>query len=279
MTPAVLFSADASTIDEYKICKEFFPTYHYRSEITNKLVIPRYSALPYYKELETDLGNNGCQLINSYKQHKWVAKAEWIRLKELHNATFPTYTDENFYEALEGEYIVKGKTNSRKLSWSTKMYAKSKREALNIAGELMQDPLIAEQGVIYRQYIPLETWEIGINGLRFTNEWRFFFLGTELIDFGYYWSLAEEETLKKSKSVKLEPLMTYAKKLARIVAEYCNFFVLDLAFTESGHIILVEINDGSMSGLSCIEPIPFYSQLANSSRVFGQKKGGILKPL
>ena len=271
MTPAVLFRTDSTNLEEFKACTHYMETSQQRASLQSRLVFPRYSALPYYRELQNDLWWIGSRLINTTPEHRWIANMEWIKVKQLHNATFPTYTDKNFHEALEGEYVVKGLTNSRKLSWNRKMYAKTKRDALNIAGELMEDPLIAEQGIAYRQYIPLETWEIGANGLRFTNEWRYFFLGGRLIDFGYYWSLADDDAMKKSQAVNTTPLTLYAEKLAQIVKNYVNFFVLDLAFTESGHIILVEINDASMSGLSCIEPDSFYFNLSKAANEFVQK--------
>ena len=46
-----------------------------------------------------------------------------------------------------------------------------------------------------------------------------------------------------------------------LIQRYANFFVLDIAKTESGDWILVEINDGQMSGLSMCNPHQLYSKL------------------
>ena len=45
--------------------------------------------------------------------------------------------------------------------------------------------------MIYRKYVPLVTYEVGLHDLRYTNEWRLFYLGNTRISHGYYWSLAE----------------------------------------------------------------------------------------
>jgi len=50
------------------------------------------------------------------------------------------------------------------------MYANTKEGLKNTISKLLDDPLIKEQGIVIREYIPLETYEIGINGMRFTNE-------------------------------------------------------------------------------------------------------------
>ena len=48
------------------------------------------------------------------------------------------------------------------------------------------------------------------------------------------------------------------------MSEYANFFVLDLAEKKSGGWVLVEINDGEMSGLSENDPDMLYSNLRKS---------------
>lgn len=92
--------------------------------------------------------------------------------------TFETWTDADFHRAPEGAYVIKGRTNSRKSHWNTHMFAATKREAIEVAGRLTADQMIMQQGLVYRKYEPLVTYEIGIHGQRFTNEWRFFFSGT-----------------------------------------------------------------------------------------------------
>ena len=66
--------------------------------------------------------------------------------------------------------------SSKKHNWATHMFAETKHDALKLAQRLKDDDgEIREQGVVYRKYVPLRTFEIGLHGLRHTNEWRCFF--------------------------------------------------------------------------------------------------------
>ena len=47
----------------------------------NSVVIARYAALPYYRELENDLKAIDCELVNTYKQHRFIADLQnWTAL-------------------------------------------------------------------------------------------------------------------------------------------------------------------------------------------------------
>ncbi len=254
MKPIILFRADSETQHEYFVAEKYFDATKQRNAIPeNSLVIARYSCLPYFKELEADLGLKNSKLINSFQMHNWIANFDYYEV--VKDYTFETWM--NAWEIPEGiPMVVKGKTNSKKGWWSSKMFCENKQVAILTGISLMEDSLIAQQGVIYRRYEPLVTYEIGINGQRFTNEWRFFFYKNELLSFGYYWSLAEDTNkIIDPKAIEL------AKEIASKCSEHANFFVLDLAEKESGGWILVEINDGQMSGLSENNPEELYSNL------------------
>jgi hypothetical protein len=255
-TPAILFRYAIEHHEEFEACKQVFgeSLFTQRVDIFNRLVLGRFSVLPYYDELYKDLEKNDSKLINSPDQHKWIANASWTNyIKE----TPQTYTDLNFREAEEGPYIVKGRTNSRKLHWNKLMFAPTKRAALDIAGELMADPMISEQGVIYRKYVPLQKLGEGLNGLPFTNEWRFFYLHGKQIAHGKYWL----DELDNPNYILPPTLENFADETAAFVKSFVNFFVLDVALTEQGNPILIEINDGQMSGLQDIDPVLFYTRL------------------
>ena len=256
MTPIILFRAGFGEAQEFEIAKKYFPMTRQRNAVPpNSLVIGRYSVLPYYKELEEDLKINGSQLLNSYSQHKWIANFDYYDTVKQY--TFETWDDSQYIPDVP--LVVKGRTNSRKGYWNTKMFAENKKTALEISFNLMEDPLIAEQGVIFRRYEPLVTYEIGINEQRFTNEWRFFFHKTDMLSYGYYWQNAMVI------QTNLDPqAIALAKEIAEKVSEYANFFVLDLAEKKSGGWVLVEINDGEMSGLSENDPDMLYSNLRKS---------------
>lgn len=138
------------------------------------------------------------------------------------------------------------------------MYSNTKEGLRSTIDKLLDDPLIKEQGVVIREYIPLETYEIGINGMRFTNEWRFFIYKNKIVDYGYYWSIIDDKT--KIKNIDKEAI-NLVNEISNIVSEYVNFFVIDIAKTETGDWMVIELNDAQMSGLSTIEPENFYKNL------------------
>lgn len=248
----ILFRKSLSSEDELNAAKQYFTVVENRHECRG-LVIPRYSSLPYYNELESDIRDG--TLINSYSEHKWIANFEWYDV--LRKYTFDTWTTGNIAHAPQDiKYVVKGKTNSKKWRWSTQMFARNRKEAISIGSDLYSDGLIGSQGILYRRYEPLVTYEFGINGLPFTNEYRFFFLKNKLVADGFYWSIAEETDRPTPKAAR-----DLAEEIANIASKYTNFFVLDIAQREDHTWVLVEINCGTMSGLSMINPTVFYKNL------------------
>jgi hypothetical protein len=239
-----------------RIAEQYCDVMRYRSECSDDLVVGRYSVLPYYKELEYDIPG---RLVNSYQQHKWIADFEYYSI--LKDFTFPSWTDEDFYRSDDGPFVLKGKTNSRKHQWNTHMFAENKDSALKLSSELYNDPLIGSQGVIYRRYIPLETFEEGLNGLNFTNEWRFFFYKRKILAKGYYWSQAEKAEQYNAKVP--DEAIRFASMLAEVIACFVPFYVIDIAKTQSGEWIMVELNDGQMSGLGMCNPHDLYKNISN----------------
>lgn len=256
--PVLLFRKDITTEDEFLIASEYFDIFQFRSEIPkNSLVIGRYSTLPFYKELEIDLNNNGSILVNNFEQYSWIANFDWYEV--LQKYTFKTWFRAQDIPDDGTKFVVKGRTNSRKHEWNRLMFAENKKHAIEIACALNEDSLIAPQGVIFREYVPLVTFEIGNNGLRFTNEYRIFFYKDKMLAHAYYWTMAQNiDRQLTPEGIK------FAKKLGKIVSKYSNFFVLDIAEKESGGWVLVEINDGQMSGTSEIDLNVLYKNLSSN---------------
>lgn len=222
------------------------------------LIIPRYSSLPHYDELDRDVKKAGATLINSYQQHKWIANFEWYQ--DLKRYTFDTWDMSNIAKAPPDiRYVVKGKTNSKKWQWKNSMFASNREEAVKIGCNLYSDSMIGSQGIIYRRFEPLKIIEEGINGLPFANEYRFFFYRDSLIAGGFYWSIADDPPTGVPEGAK-----DLAYTVAKIAGQKANFYVLDIAEREGGGWVLVEVNCGTMSGLSMIEPDYFYSSLKGS---------------
>ena len=248
--------------DEFNECQKHFKTFESRVSIPiNSMVIGRYSVLPYYQELEKDLNLRGSILINNYKQHRYIADI-MNYYEDLKDFTPKTYTE--WFNIPEGQYIVKGKTNSRKHSWNTHMFAKDKKDLQLVIRRLFDDTFISNQGLVVREYIPLKKLDEGLNGVPITNEWRFFFYKNNLLDHGYYWASCPEAF---DEAECTDKMIDFAKEVASIVSKKANFFVLDIGEKQDGGYVLIEVNDGQMSGLSLCKPENLYSNLKDCVNV------------
>lgn len=255
----ILFRQSLAEEGEFAICKQYFNVVEHRSLCKQSKVIGRYSCLPFYKELEKDLYTNECTLINRYFQHKFIADYKYYNI--LKDYMPKSWTDSNIFMAKPTQkFIVKGATNSKKISWKT-LFAPTRKDALILASELKQDSLIGSQDIIYKEYVELESFGEDYTGIPIANEWRFFLYKDTILTYGYYWSNFPE----------IQPdipgvVMDLANKLKHIVCNHVDFYVLDIAKTQAGNAILIEVNDGQMSGLSNCSPDELYKNLYDKTK-------------
>lgn len=252
----ILYRTNLSNKEELVSAKKYFSVVQNRTAIQPaSQVVGRYSVLPFYRELEEDLLILGSRLINSYREHCYIANFDYYwDLLELTPATYFNLSD---IPDWGGPFVVKGRTNSRKLNWNSQMFARNKSEAINIALDLLQDSLISEQGVIVRDYCPLVKLEEGLNGLPVVNEWRLFFYKETIISYGHYWQNFTDITLP----LFTQEALNFAQDIAKKVSSYTSFYVLDIAEKADGGWTLIEVNDGQMSGLNGQDPDLFYRNL------------------
>jgi len=241
--------------EEFEVVCAYFPTYLYRSQVPdNSLVIGRYSVLPFYKELEDELAFKNCILINSMEQHEYIADI-CNYYQDIKDFTPKTYTQ--WGDIGDGRWVVKGKTNSRKFRWNTHMYAEGRSQLLDAIRNLHQDQMIADQGIVVREYVPLAKLGEGINGLPISKEWRCFCYKNNILATGFYWGNFQELDPGSLPKGGLD----FVQKIADIISLKTNFFVIDVAEKEDGGFIVIEINDGQQSGLSMVDPKELYSHL------------------
>ena len=267
---SVLFREELDTEGELDVCKHYLHTSRYRSHLRNKLVIGRYSVLPFYQELEAELKSKGCWLINTYEQHCWIANVlDWAGDASLGISgalTGMTPKSWSTWASLppNTSFVVKGKTNSRKFEWNRRMFAKTRDDVPSIARSLLDDTLVSDQGLVVREYIPLRKLDEGINGLPVSEEWRCFFYKDRLLSKGFYWSNFPDVLDQVEWTTEAENFVREAADKAR---QHADFFVLDIARRADGGWVVIEVNDGQMSGLSLCDPHELYQSLANTFQV------------
>lgn len=264
MTPTILYrrldNADLGELDAIE--GTGFKLVESRIDIKpGDLVIGRFSVLPFYNEQERDINLVGATLINSYKQHCYIANLmNWY--EDLKDFTPKTWTSLEQI-SYNGPFVLKGHTNSRKFQWDTHMYAKDVPTAANIAVELSNDSLIGYQDIVYRQYVPLKTYFNGIHGLPITKEFRFFVAYGQILSGGFYWSSHVWELRDKGFEIPetTEVPRAFLRSIVDRIGKSANFYTIDVAQTESGDWILIELNDGQMAGLSENDAFQMYFNL------------------
>ena len=257
--PVILFRKDFDSEGEMEVARKYFPVYENRCAIPdNTFVIPRYSFLPYAQEFEHDMQAKNCYLINSYHQHRSVADISTWAMDPLFEGLTPKTWDRLEDIPEHGPFVLKGETNSKKFQFNTHMYAENKKEAIQVYGRLLEDSLISQQKVYIRKFHPLVRLSQGFNGLPISKEFRLFVAYGEVVGQGFYWASHAQDIDVPAADYPAD----FVKKLINLIGRGINFFVMDIAQEENGNWILIEINDGCMSGPSCVDPEALYSNLA-----------------
>lgn len=263
--PVILMRHSLAEEEEYLAAQKYFPVHSTRASLPeDSLVIGRYSVLPYYGELCDDLACLNSALINSYHNHVYVADlGSWyedVYYSSLNPATPKTWFNLESVPRDGGPFILKGVTNSKKQQWKTHMYAENWEEASKVHSRLLQDGLICSQDIVIREYVPLRSFGTAISGMPITEEYRFFYYKTTQLCGAYYWSehfdVVEDYNLAPDNVPK-----EWLADIVSIVSQNIPFFVIDVARTKKGDWIVIELNDGQMSGLSMNDPDTLYKNL------------------
>lgn len=263
MKPVILMRASLAEYDELRIAEKYFPVYRTRAEIPRgSLVIGRYSVLPYHKELEEDVKILGSRLINTTRQHSYVADVQaWYGdIVDQTPTTWFNLADFKFWKK-PGSFVLKGQTNSKKQQWNTHMFAETAEDVDRVYKALSEDGFLSSQEIYIRQYEPLRSFGEGIRGMPITEEYRFFVLDGKIVGSGFYWSQYPEVAEKNQLTPDAVP-RNWLQSIINDISPNVRFFVIDVGRKIDHTWIVIELNDGCMSGLSMVEPEQLYSNLA-----------------
>lgn len=267
MNPVILMRVGLSDEDELAAARKYFDVYEQRANIpSGSCVIGRYSVLPYYRELAFDLRENDSLLVNSYREHLYIADLRnWYM--DLSPVTFKTWFSMEEMPKNGGPFVLKGATNSKKQQWKTHMYAENYAEANQVHKLLAADGLVGNQDIYIRKYEKLRSFGTSIAGHPITEEYRFFYYGTTQLSGAFYWSehsyLAEENGLTPDNVPE-----DFLSDIAETVAQHASFYVVDVGRKENGEWVLIELNDGQMSGLSNNDPYLLYENLSKRTKAY-----------
>ncbi|HEX8463055.1 MAG TPA: ATP-grasp domain-containing protein [Abditibacterium sp.] len=227
-----------------------------------------------YSRLYFGLKNRGFSLVNMPENYEFchsmprnyellkplTPRTAWIERERFET---PDGVDSApILAALEGfgdrAIIVKDYVKSQKHKWFEACFIPNcadksavervTRRFLELQGEFLSG------GLVFREFVPLRA--VGTHpqsGMPLTAEWRLFFFNGALMLSAPYWSQGDYEGI--------EPDLTAFSALATAIPS--QFFALDVAQTECGEWIVIELGDGQVSGLPKAELAgEFYDALA-----------------
>jgi hypothetical protein len=262
MRPIVIYRSSLLEKEELRAAMHYFECNPSRMAARRgDLVIARYSAVPFYDEQERDFSISGAKMINSLAEHRYVwDMRNWA--EDLKGLTPETWYDTAWIPPEEkGPFVLKGQTYSRKQDWKSHCFAKDREAMHEVHWRLCRDGLLVpdKQSIYIRKYVPLKTFMLGLNDMPVTNEFRFFVAYQQILCGAYYWQNYVDE-LPQVPDANQVP-KEFLDKVIKRVGNKIPFYVVDVGETESGDWIVIELNDGQMSGLSCNDPAVLYAQL------------------
>lgn len=266
-TPFLLYSKSymRSQPDEFEAVVNAFGADNVSDLITDvpagSVVVPRYRAIPFGEETERDISALGSKLVNTYRQHRNIADMfTWVHL--LEGMTPPVYDVDDMPYLPEGEYFVKGETNSKKNSWFTSSYAPDKKTLPYIVSNLQSDHYVGSQRIAIRPFQRYRQLGNSVDNRPIFHERRVFVLDGQVLSQGFYWSSHVGEYGDTVDIVPGAFEFTVAGAISR-VGHLARLIVIDFAEYEDGTWGVVELNDGSMSGLSENDPYTLWKNFVD----------------
>jgi hypothetical protein len=205
----------------------------------NSMVIGRYSFNQF--RFCSDLGN-------WYSAICHFTPKTWFSLQAYLNDSY------------EGPVVLKGETNSRRDKWKTHMFANNKEETKDVYCRLMDDSLISQQQIYIRKFEPFKKLIDGVNEMPIPNEWRIFVCNKKIVSCSYYWGTYLED-IKELGINPERPPEQFINDMIYFIGNNSNFYSMDIAQKDDGSWMVVEINEGQMSGLNGLDPKEFYTSL------------------
>lgn len=265
---ATVFLHDPAILDDGELpavkalCPHWSPTETILDVNQGDLVIARHTVWPWPKRVDRDVTRLGGTLLNGLRQYAYCdSPLSWSW--DLGDLTPTTYTDFSHLPDDGRAFIVKGAKATKSL-WS-KMYAPTKRAAIDLMIEMHGDPRYEGQEIVARDYVPLERqpgWDE--RSCPPSTEFRVFVLDGKIMSKGFYWFLADDDHSVPPAASSI-PEVFLAKAISRISGKI-RFYTLDVAKTRAGDWIVIEVTDGQRAGLSHNDPETLYGNMGQLLR-------------
>jgi len=262
------FEFDVEMEQELPAIEAWFPAHSgstFESVPRGATVLPRFRALPFGRDLEAEVGARGATLLNSYGQHRFAADlGQWYPILEDLTPRSRPISDPGAF-SLTPPFVVKGETNSRRGLWKTHCYAVDRTSLGSVVANLTADSLISHQMIWVREFVPLNHYFDDVAGMPVSEEYRFFFLDGKPVASGFYWGVHLDDIHDQGFEVPdpREVPQSLLEDVGSRIEPYIRFAAVDFARTAEGGWVVIEVNDGSMSGCCGVNPWDLYAGLAN----------------
>lgn len=223
------------------------------------LVVARHYAWPWPKRLDADLARIGARGLNTARDYDYCdTPSRWSA--DLGELTPETWED---FSALpeRGPFFLKG-AKADKGRWD-RCFAETRADAIALRSALWQDSGRRGETIVARRYVPLERLGDGLGGVPPAVEFRVFVVDGEVVSRGFYWP--PEDCDRPPPSIDVIPEMFLQRAIERVGSvdgRAPRWYALDVARTQAGSWIVVELNDGQRSGLAGNDPFALYAAMA-----------------
>ena len=245
---------DAS-LKEINAAKKYFTVINNLDEVSSgENIIGRFSLRPFYQDIEKEIKNKNSDVLLPYEDFLYIEDIRrWYQdLKDFTPRTWSLGDDIDS----DGPFFIKGITNSLKHEWD-KSFVKNKDDLEKSIEGIKKNPLLENQDIVIREYIPLRKLGESPKGMPISEEYRLFVLNSEVLVGGFYWS--DYKNLIKDADWKKIPEDFIKQVINKVPVRY---YVLDIGIKEDGTPIVIELNDPGMSGLCDIDVDEFYKNLS-----------------
>lgn len=222
-------------------------------------VFPRFRSIPYGDALEAEVTAAGSRLVNSWAETRYISDVHsWFpNVKDFTPAVF---TETDIPNLPDGEYFVKGETNSVKHDWFGSCFAPDVESVHRIVARLHEHSVVGSQKLVIRPFVRYRQLGVMRTGQPVFNEWRVFVYRGTVVGSGFYW-MSHLDDLSEVPTVNTQFDVTVDAVVDRLASK-ADFFVVDFAQKQDGSWDVIEVNDANMSGLCGVNPEKMWAAIA-----------------
>ena len=244
--------------------RNYFDFYTIHTKIDLPVLL-HIGAIADYKEVESIINDIGMELLVSEDDHllcstieKWYplikSKTPFTKVYEKLPSLVEMQRDFTFPVFIKGNRQTNHHTKSKCIIENSEQY-----EMLRRTWE--DDPILSWQKAAIREYVPLQVIDSDSfpDMVPISYEFRFFYFEGELMAYGPYWTLGRKYSMS-------EDDLKETLRLTKWAASQINvpFLAIDVAKTAEGDWIIIEVNDGQESGLTGVNPIVLWKNVAQN---------------